>query len=379
MKRDTLRAAVVGSGNISATYFRLAPLFRGVEIVACADLNAGLAQARAREFGIRAATVEELLADRSIHIIINLTIPAAHYAVSLAAVKAGKHVYSEKPFVLDMKQGAALARAAAQRKVTVCSAPDTFLGGAHQRARRAVDSGEVGRITSGTAAIMSHGMEHWHPNPDFFFQPGGGPMLDMGPYYITNLVQLLGPVTRVVAFATMASRTRTITSEPRRGEKIPVKTPTSYQALLEFKDGATVTLLSSWDVWSHGHGHMELYGTEGTLYLPDPNFFGGEVLATKRDGKPTPLSAWDHPLGVANVDDHGTAIANYRAVGLADMAQAILRRREPRCGLSLALHVVEIMTAVQKSGETGRFIALRTTCRKPAALPPDEARSLLKA
>jgi predicted dehydrogenase len=225
---------------------------------------------------------------------------------------------------------------------------------------------------------MNHGMEHWHPNPDFFFLPGGGPMLDLGPYYIANLINLIGPVRRVGALTSSASTTRMITSEPRRGQSIPVKTPTNIHALLEFANGATVTLSTSWDVWSHKRAHMELYGTEGSLFVPDPNFFGGTLEWAGRDGRIAAVAPWDHPFGRANQDhpNHGP-LANYRTAGLADMAAALTGGRDQRCSLDRTLHGVEVMTAVLNSGETGQFVTLQTTCTRPAALSPAEAQALL--
>lgn len=373
----TLKVGVVGCGNISATYLKHAPLFRGFEIVACADLNHELAATRAEEFRIAAMAPKDLLASPNIDIILNLTVPAAHFAVSMAAVQAGKHVYSEKPLSLSLRDGLALKAAAARKKVCFACAPDTILGGSHQLARKAVDDGVIGKVTSGTAVIMGHGMEHWHPNPDFFFKPGGGPVLDMGPYYIGNLINLIGPVKRVAAFATMARRQRVISSTPRAGQKIKVETPTNIQALLEFASGATVTLLASWDVWAHRLPAMELYGTEGSLYVPDPNFFGGEVLATRRNGPAEPLPAWDHPLSLGNHPDGEGSVANYRAAGVADLAEAINKKRDPRCSLDRALHAVEVMTAILASGADGKFKTMKTTCTRPKPLPPDAARALM--
>ena len=192
-----LGVGVIGCGNISTAYFRLAPLFKGIEMRACADINMDAAKARAKEFGLRAETVDELLAAKDIDIVVNLTIPAVHYEVSRQVLDAGKHVYSEKPFVLSVKEGLDLKKRAEKNGLRIGSAPDTFLGGAHQLARHLIDNGKLGKITSGTCYVMSHGMEHWHPNPDFFFQPGAGPVLDIGPYYVANLIQLIGPVKRV--------------------------------------------------------------------------------------------------------------------------------------------------------------------------------------
>lgn len=373
-----LGVGIIGCGNISKTYFELSPMFRGIEIRACADLNPEAAKASAEQYGVRAETIDGLLKADDIDIVVNLTIPDAHWPVSRDILSAGKHVYSEKPLVLDLADGAAMANLAAEKGLKVGSAPDTFLGGAHQQARKAIDDGLVGRITSGTCHVMSHGMEHWHPNPDFFFLPGGGPILDLGPYYIANLVNLVGPVSRVAALTSMASETRTITSEPRKGEEIPVKTPTNIHALLEFENGATVTLSASWDVWAHRHKNMELYGTEGSLYVPDPNFFGGEVLATARSGEAAPLSAWDHPFGVPNQEHSNGMMANYRAAGLADMARAIQDKGDFRCSLERALHAVDVMVSILKSGETGGFVDIATKCTRPEALGPEAARALLR-
>ncbi|MGP6089951.1 Gfo/Idh/MocA family protein [Antarctobacter jejuensis] len=369
----TMGIGVLGCGNISAAYMRLAPLFNGIEMRACADLNAETAKARAEEFGLRAETVDGLLAADDVDMILNLTIPAAHFGVSKRALEAGKHVYSEKPFVLSAEEGLALKKIADAKGLRVGSAPDTFLGGAHQLARHLVDTGAVGQITSGTCFVQSPGMEMWHPNPDFFFQPGGGPVLDLGPYYISNLVQMLGPVARVTAMSSSASEYRTITSQPRAGEKIKVETPTTIHAILQFASGAQILYGTSWDVWQHGHSNMELYGQTGTLHIPDPNFFGGEVRMTDKAAFVNITEHWDHPFAVANEDER----ANYRCAGLADMGLAILEGRAHRCNLDFALHVVEVMTAILTSGEENRVIELATSCNRPEALTPDAARALL--
>jgi predicted dehydrogenase len=371
-----LGVGIVGCGNISAAYFSLSKMFKGMEVRACTDLDMKAAKARAKEYGVRAETGPNLLAADDIDIIVNLTIPAAHYEVSKAAVDAGKHVYSEKPFVLSVKDGLALKKQADRKGLRIGSAPDTFLGGAHQLARRIVDSGDVGKITSGTAYVMSHGMEHWHPNPDFFFMPGAGPVLDVGPYYVTNLIQLIGPVRRVAGFTSTPALERTITSKPRHGQKIPVKTPTTIHSVLEFENGAIVTLNASWDVWSHGHSPMELYGEQGTLLVPDPNFFGGEVKLAK-PGKSAKAQSWKHPFGIPNQKHANGAMANYRTSGLADMALGIVADRPHRCSLELALHAVEVMTGVLHAGETGKVVTMKTSCERPAALGSSEAKAML--
>ena len=235
-------------------------------------------------------------------------------------------------------------------------------------------------VASGTMHIMSRGMEHWHPNPDFFFQVGGGPILDMGPYYITDLISLIGPIKRVTAFTGMARTEREVTAEgPFKGTKVKVGTPTTIHAVLEFHNGAIVTLGASWDVSSHGHHNIELYGTEGSLYVPDPNFFNGDLVTTNRAGEKEKVTPWDHPLGVANQDlDKPNPRANYRNAGLSDMMDSIETGKKARCDIDVALHAIDVMTSILKAGETGQVITLSTTCDRPAALGPDEARALLK-
>jgi len=341
-------------------------------------LNRSAAELRAEEFGVKAQSIEELLANDEIDVVVNLTIPAAHFEVSKAILEAGKHVYSEKPLVLSLEEGEELRRIAKEKNLAVGCAPDTFLGGAHQLARKHIDEGGVGRITSGTCHVMSPGMEMWHPNPGFFFLKGGGPILDLGPYYIANLINLIGPVKRVGALTSMANPTRTVTSQPLNGQIIPVETPTNIHALLEFVNGATITLSASWDVWSHRHANMELYGTEGSIYVPDPNFFGGVVEASGRDKDIKPLEDWAHPFSISNQESPNGPRANYRTAGLADMVMALIEGRDARCSLERSLHGIDVMTSILKSGEEGRFIELTTTCTQPAALGIEEAQSLLR-
>ncbi len=376
----TYGVGIMGAGNISSAYLRLAPLFKGIEVRGIADIVPEAARARSAEFGVPAMTPDELLTNSEIDVVVNLTIPATHYQVSMDALSAGKHAYSEKPFVLTLEEGKSLRQAAEARRLLVGSAPDTFLGGAHQQVRALIDSGRLGRITSGTTHVMSRGMEHWHPNPNFFFQVGAGPVLDVGPYYVTDLIHLIGPVKRVTAFTGTARKERQVTAEgPFKGTIITVGTPTTIHGVLEFHSGAIVTIGASWDVCSHGHHNIELYGTEGTVYVPDPNFFGGDVVVTDQSGARTAVAPWDHPFGVVNqTGGDGVARANYRTAGLADMIAGIESGRPARCGLDVALHAVDVMTSLLKAGESGEVVTLTTTCERPAALGPDEARALLK-
>ncbi|HEX3347030.1 MAG TPA: Gfo/Idh/MocA family oxidoreductase [Acetobacteraceae bacterium] len=350
---------LIGCGNISAAYLRAAPHFPELRIAACADLDESRAQSRASEFGLKAVSVDALLADPAIEIVLNLTIPQAHVPVGLEAIAHGKHVHSEKPLAIATAEGRKLIDAAAKADLRVGCAPDTFLGGGHQTARKLIDDGAIGTPVSGAAFMMNHGHEHWHPDPAFYYAPGGGPMLDMGPYYLTDLVQLLGPVKSVMGSATKAYAERIVSSAPRSGETIEVAIATHVAGLLTFASGAVVSIVTSFDVWQHRHGNIEIYGTEGSLVVPDPNRFGGTVsLARRRE-------PWiDVPVS------HGYADGNFRIIGLADLARAIRAGRPHRCSGALAFHVLEVMEAFQKSSDAGRSIAIASTCERPAPLPP---------
>lgn len=374
---STFGIGIIGCGNIAETYLSFLPRMRGLEVRAVADINMAAARDRASVFGVRLDTPERILAAADIDLIVNLTVPAAHFEVSKSILLAGKHVYSEKPLVLSVADGERLQAIARRCGRRVGAAPDTWFGGSHQAARAAIDEGRVGRITGGVAHMLSHGMEHWHPAPDFFYQPGGGPMLDVGPYYVTNLVQLLGPVESVAAFATTPRRTRKIGAGPRAGETIPVDTPTHVQSILCFRSGAVVTLSTSWNVRAHRLPHAELFGTEGSLVLPDPNFFGGAVEIAGIDGKFRPM-ALKHALGTPEGREDQGKMANFRSVGVAEMVQAIRNDRPHRCSLALALHVVDVMTGILKSGESGTFIRMTTCCKRPAPLRDGNARELFR-
>jgi len=353
-----VRIGLIGCGNISAAYLRAAPLFPEISLACCADLDESRAEARGAEFGLRATSVDALLADPEIEVVLNLTIPGAHVPVGLDAISHGKHVHSEKPIATTLADAARLLAAARAVGLRVSAAPDTFLGGGHQTARKLVDDGAIGRPLSGTAFMMNHGHEHWHPDPGFYYAAGGGPMLDMGPYYLTNLVNLLGPVASVMGLATTGTPTRTVSSAPRHGDTITVQVATHVSGLLSFVCGAVVSITTSFDVWQHRHGNMELYGTEGSMTVPDPNRFGGTVsLARGRE----PWADVPHT--------HGFADGNFRIIGLADMARAIRAGRPHRCDGTLGYHVLEVMEAFERSSREGRAITIESRCERPAALP----------
>jgi predicted dehydrogenase len=348
---------IVGLGNISAAYLKAAQNFPILDIKGVADLNPAAAEARAAEFGVKAVSMDAIFEDPEIEIILNLTIPKAHVEVGLRAIAAGKNVYSEKPLGVVFAEGKKLIEAAKAKNLRVGSAPDTFLGGSHQSARHIVDSGKLGQVVGGTAYFMCPGHERWHPSPGFYYEAGGGPMLDMGPYYITDLVNLLGPVARVSGFGSMLRTTRTITAKERNGEVIPVHVPTHVSGTLQFANGALVQVTMSFDVAGHKHVPLEIYGTEGTLIVPDPNHFGGQIQYLEKGGE------W------ADVDtDQPYADGNYRSIGLADMAHAVAENRPHRCNGDLALHVLEVMEAFQRSAESGQVVEITTPVERPAPL-----------
>ncbi|EJB06324.1 putative dehydrogenase [Rhizobium leguminosarum bv. trifolii WSM597] len=373
-----LRIGVVGCGSISLAYMRNAPLFRGVEITACADINADAAKRRASEFNLRAADVDALIDDTTIDLILNLTIPAAHFDVSMRALSAGKHVFTEKPLGVTAAEGRLLVNAAAEKSLMLGSAPDTFLGAAGRHARRQMEAGAIGRPVTGTAFMMGRGMEHWHHDPSFYYQAGAGPVMDMGPYYLTMMVNLMGPIRRVQAVATSGQEERLITAEgPKQGTTFKVGTPTSVLSLLEFDCGATVTFGTSWDVFRHSNHPIELHGTEGSLRLPDPDNFGGRVALSSRGAPWLETDTSSALFGAVNWPIAAPDRANYRMLGLADLARAIIEARTPRASGDLALHVLDVMEAILRAGETGVAQTIPSTVAQPAELREDEARSLL--
>lgn len=361
---------IIGCGNISDAYLRGAARSRLVMVKSVADIRAEAAAAKARDYGVEAVAVDALLADPDIEVVVNLTVPAAHAPMSLQIIDAGKHVYLEKPLATHFAEAKPVMQAAAAKGLRVGCAPDTFLGAAHQASRYAIDEGHIGVPVAGAAAVLTHGMEHWHPNPAFFYQHGGGPIHDLGPYYVTQLVNLLGPVSRVTAVASTAFKTRAITSEPLAGQIIAVEVPTTVNGSLTFVNGANVTLSHSWDVWKHRRMPLEIYGSEGSLLAPDPNFFGGEPMISRRAGEWTPLEISAHPFGIPNrISRSGAHVADYRIIGLLDMATAIRAGRPHRVNGMLALHVLEVLDALECSSLEGRHVTIGTLCDRPEKLP----------
>jgi predicted dehydrogenase len=376
----SLGVGIVGCGDISQIYLVNAKRFRDIHIVGCADLDSAAAKRQADRHGVVACGVADLLKRDDVDIVLNLTVPEAHAEVSLAALEGGKHVYSEKPLATTVADGARILAAAGARERRVGAAPDTILGAGYQTARRTVDAGRIGRPLSAVASVMSHGMEHWHPSPGFFFRKGAGPVLDMGPYYVSALVSLLGPVSSVQAVAQIGFAERVVSTPSSKlmGERIRVETPTSVQALLEFASGAQATFLASWDVWKHSLPPIELHGEIASLRLPDPNWFGGRVeIAQGRDGWRA-ISARGEPFSALNWPLSKPLYANYRGLGLADMARAINENRLHRADGALALHALAVMIGILDAAAQGRKVDITAPCERPRPLEAREARSLLK-
>ena len=352
-----VRIGLIGCGVISNAYLSISERFPILDFIACADIVPEASKRTAENFGLEAMTTDELLARDDIEVVLNLTIPRAHGEVNLAALESGKHAFCEKPFGLDVDEGKRVLQRAQESNLRVGCAPDTFLGGGHQTVRHLVDEGAIGQPLSGTAFMMSHGVETWHPAPEFYYKPGGGPLFDMGPYYITALVNSLGPVKRVTAITSRGFDQRTITSKPKHGEIIDVEVDTHTSGVLEFHSGAVVTVVMSFDVWRHSNRFIEIHGTERSLTCPDPNGFGGRV-AMNGPGREWEEQALTHPN-----------IENSRSIGLADMCTGIRTGRAHRASGELAFHVLEVMDAFGRSSRSGEHIELNSRPDRPAAIP----------
>ncbi len=355
----TVKVGVIGCGNISGIYLENCPKARNMEMIACADLLPDRAKAQAEKFGIpKACSVEELLQDESIQLVLNLTIPKAHAEVNRQILEAGKHAYVEKPLAVTKAEAREVLALAQNRGLLVGCAPDTFMGAGLQTCRKLLDDGWIGKPVAATAFMMNHGHEHWHPEPEFYYQAGGGPLFDMGPYYVTALVHLLGPVKKVSAMAQMSFPERTILSDKKFGQTVQVEVPTHINGIMEFEAGGIGNIITSFDVWGHEMPFIEIYGSEGTLRCPDPNNFGG-VPMVKR-GRDEEWSAI--PLS------HGFP-GNSRGIGLADMANAVMNSGSFRAQGALALHVLDIMQSFLESAESGKHLELESRCEQPQPMP----------
>jgi predicted dehydrogenase len=355
-----LKLGIIGCGNISPLYLKAPQHFEVLETLAVSDLDRNLAEARAKEFGIpNVLSVDELINHPDIDAVVNLTVPNSHASISLRALGAGKHVYSEKPLATDLKDARPLLELASQKNLRLACAPSTFLGATVQTARKAIDEGLIGEPVAVNAFMLHHGMEHWHPNPEFFYQPGAGPMFDMGPYYLTALVTLLGSAKRVSSSARISFKERLIASQPKAGQRFSVTTPTHIAGTLEFASGPIATLVTSFDVWHSELPKFEIYGSEGTLSLQAPNVFGGEVKVRKAKDDTWQTLPFVHTI---------TDMEQGWGLGLADLAVAIRDNRPHRANGEMAYHVLELMHAFLKSSEEKKHVETESTCERPEPL-----------
>ena len=347
---------IVGAGVISEVYLKnLSTLFDHTRVVGVADVLPERAKARADQFGVEALTVEELLAHPEIELVVNLTIPAAHADIAFRALEAGKSIYNEKPIAIEREDGKRILAMAKEKGLKAGSAPDTFLGGGLQTVRRLLDEGVIGEPVAVNAALLGHGMEAWHPDPFFFFQPGAGPLFDVGVYYVTALTSLLGPFASVSALARASFPERTIANGPKLGEKIPVTTPTHIVSSIAFESGVLGSLTASFDVWETDFAKLTIYGSKGTLQLPDPNTFGGPIrlLVGGED-------EWQEiPITLPNTE-------NSRGLGAADLAMSIRTGQPSRVDGELGYHVLDVMHAILESAERGSHVMIESTVDRPA-------------
>ncbi|WP_084245755.1 Gfo/Idh/MocA family protein [Planomicrobium okeanokoites] len=359
----TMKIGIIGCGYISSIYMENIPAYKHLSLKACADLDSERARSQADQYGIpKACTVQELLGDPEIDLVINLTLPKVHAEVCLQILEAGKHVYVEKPLAISLQEAKQVLDKAQEKGLLVGGAPDTFLGAGIQTALHLIENGEIGIPIGASAFVISRGHEHWHPNPAFYYEKGGGPLFDMGPYYLTTMIALLGPIQRIAGSARISYPERTILSEPNAGQKITVSTETHIAGTIDFASGAIGTLTSSFDAFGGSTlPPIEIYGSEGTLLVPDPNNFGGPVRLRKKDEE----NFTDISL-ISSFQENG------RGIGVADMAYAILNGKTHRANGQLAFHVLEAMHGFLTSARDGVYHYMESTCLKPEAFVRNE-------
>jgi len=377
-----VKIGIIGCGTISGIYLsNLTRLFHQVEVTALADMFVEKAQEAAARYGVaKACSTDEVLQDPDIEIIVNLTIPAAHFEINMAALAAGKHVYCEKPLAMTFAEGQTILETAKNKGLLVGCAPDTFMGAGLQTCRQAIDAGRIGRPLAVTANLVCHGHEAWHPAPEFYYKKGAGPMMDMGPYYLTAMVSLLGPIRRTTCFAGRSYDQRTITStSPFKGKIIDVEVLTHYAGLIEFASGVIANINMSFDVWQSDLPRLEIHGTEGSMILPDPNWFDGSVKVLRGqdmldavDGLPVDaavekfyspeIKALFHEVPAPFPASH-----NLRGLGVADMAAALTEGRQPRANGELACHVLEALASFNLTAQEGGTYVMQSTCQRPTA------------
>ena len=377
---------LIGCGHIAETYFRIHKYFNNVKIIKCADINEIIAKKCAKKYNIEFSSVSGLLKDPSIDIILNLTIPKAHYEVSKKSLLAKKHVYAEKPMAINYKDGKELLKLAKKNKLYIGNAPDTFLGGGLQKCRTLLDKKIIGKVNLGNAIFAFPGVQSYHPNPEpWFAKKEGGPIIDMGPYFFTALVHLLGPAKKVYGQSMKVFNKRVIGIGKRKGKKFKVLCPTTYLAHLEFQNKAVIQITLSFDVISHQRNHIELYGSKGSMIATDPNMFGGSVyINTNPVGTWTEYKTNKMHLGKINIKSQSVRLnesptnANYRGAGLAEMVYAIENKIENRCNGNLALHILDIIETTMKACNSNKVLKINSTCKKPRPFTEKEIKRILK-
>ena len=380
------KVGLIGCGHIAETYFRAEKYFNNIKIIKCADINLKAAKKCSKEYGIKFLSVNEILKDQEVEIILNLTIPKAHYEISKRALLNGKHVYSEKPLAINLKDGKELLKISRRKKLYLGNAPDTFLGGGIQKSKELVEKNIIGKIKLGNAVFAFPGIQSYHPNPEpWFAKLEGGPVIDMGPYYITALVNLLGPAKKVSGRIINGSKYRTIGIGPKKGRKFKVNCPTTYLSTITFKNNTVIRLTLSFDVIAHQRNHIELYGEKGSMIVPDPNMFGGSVFTCKKLGdnwkefKTTKMH-----LGKINIRTQSSRAneaptnANYRGAGLSEMAYSIEKKRKHLCNGEISLHVLDIITSIMKASKSGVNQSINTDCVKPKKFTNIDIRKIIR-
>ena len=380
------KVGLIGCGHISETYFRAEKYFNNIKIVKCADINHANALKCAKTYKIKALSVKDLLKDQEVEIILNLTIPKAHYQVAKQSLLNGKHVYSEKPMAINFKDGLDLVKIAKRKKLYIGNAPDTFLGGGIQKSKELVEKNILGKISLGNAIFAFPGVQSYHPNPEpWFAKKEGGPVIDMGPYYLTALVNLLGPAKKVTGSIMEGVKRRTIGIGPKKNKTFKVQCPTTYLSTIQFENGTIIRLTLSFDVIAHQRNHIELYGSKGSMIVPDPNMFGGSVYVCNKLGDPwKEYKTNKMHLGKINIRSQSSRAnetptnANYRGAGLAEMAYSIENKKINKCNGELSLHVLDIIQSTMKACKTNKPQVIKTTCKKPSLFLTKDIKKILK-
>ena len=380
------KVGLIGCGHIAETYFRAHKYFNNFRIIKCADINHLAAKKCASTYKIKALSVKNLLKDKEIEIILNLTVPKAHFEVSKKALLNNKHVYTEKPMAINLKDGKELLKISKRKRLYIGNAPDTFLGGGNQKSKEILEKNFIGKINLGNIIFAYPGVQSYHPNPEpWFAKKEGGPVIDMGPYYLTALVNLLGPAKQVWGSFMWNKKRRIIGIGPRKGKSIKVLCPTTYLGTIFFNSGAIIRFTLSFDVIAHHRNHIELYGSKGSMLVPDPNMFGGSVYTCKKLG-----GTWkEHKtnkmfLGKINIRQKSLRAneapinANYRGVGLAEMAYCIQNKKKHRCNGELSFHVLDIIQSIMKAARKRKRISIKSTCKIPKQFSNSEIRKILK-